>query len=111
MAFFSEALGRTRTTSLAALLWPLVVVVSTLIAYIPTGIALAKGPWQTEQEGHGPLIIAAAIWLVWQLRQRLAKADISPAPALGWCSLIAGLLLMFLSRTQDVLTTETLSII
>jgi len=30
------------------------VAASFLIAYLPTYVTLAKGPWQTEQEGHGP---------------------------------------------------------
>src|SRR5260221_1294602 len=108
---YSEALTATKSFASRGWLWPALLFASIVAAYVPTFLTLAKGPWQTEQEGHGPLIIAAAIWLVWQSRERLAKADISPAPLLGWCSLIAGLLLMFLSRTQDVLTTESLSII
>jgi hypothetical protein len=32
-----------------------------IAAYIPTYIKLAAGPWRTEQEGHGPLIMLAAI--------------------------------------------------
>jgi exosortase B len=111
MAFFSEGLGRAKPSSLTPWLWPAILAAATLGAYAATVVALAKGPWQTEQEGHGPLIIAAAIWLVWQSRQRLANARISPAPLSGWCCLIAGLALMFLSRTQDVLTTESLSLI
>ncbi len=43
---------------------------SFLIAYLPTYVALAKGPWQTEQEGHGPLIMLAAAWLAWQQRDQ-----------------------------------------
>ena len=57
---------------------------ATLVAYIPTFIHLVQGPWQTEQEGHGPLIIAASLWLVWASRARLAKTEIVPAPVVGW---------------------------
>ena len=92
-------------------LLPLGVAVATLVAYSPTIVSLAKGPWQTEQEGHGPLIIAAALWLVWQLRKQISTTPISPAPIMGWLALLGGLALMFLSRTQDVLTTEALSIL
>jgi len=48
---------------------------------------------------------------VWQSRERLGSAKISPAPVLGWTSLLLGLALMFLARTQDVLTVEALSIL
>jgi exosortase B len=92
-------------------LWPALLAGSFLAAYIPTILGLINGPWQTEQEGHGPLIIAASLWLVWQSREKLRAAKISPAPISGWVSLLIGLVLMFLARTQDVLTVEALSIL
>jgi exosortase B len=90
---------------------PLLVVGCFLVAYFPTFRSLLDGPWQTEQEGHGPLIIAATLWLVWQSRETLKSTAISPAPFAGWAVLVAGLVLMFLARTQGVLTVETFSAI
>src|SRR5260370_5595744 len=90
---------------------PLLVAASFLAAYFPTIKSLIDGPWQTEQEGHGPLIIAAALWLVWQSREKLKSTPLSPAPIAGWVLLISGLVLMFLARTQGVLTVEVLSAI
>lgn len=90
---------------------PLLVVGCFLVAYFPTFKSLLDGPWQTEQEGHGPLIIAAALWLVWQSREKLKATSISPAPLAGWAVLVTGLVLMFLARTQGVLTVETFSAI
>jgi exosortase len=72
---------------------------------------LIDGPWQTEQEGHGPLIIAAAIFLVWQSRDKIRSAVISPAPVVGWTILLLGLAGMFLARTQGVLAVEVFSAI
>lgn len=91
-------------------LFPATLVVCFLAAYTPTIMSLIDGPWQTEQEGHGPLIIAASLWLLWQSRDRLKRVAIKPAPVWGWTSLIGGLVLMFLARTQDVLPVEVLSI-
>jgi exosortase B len=92
-------------------LWPGLLAGSFLAAYVPTILGLINGPWQTEQEGHGPLIIAASLWLVWQSRERLRATKISPALISGWVTLLIGLVLMFLARTQDVLTVEALSIL
>jgi len=78
-----------------------------VVAYIPTYIRLANGPWQTEQEGHGPLIMLAAAWLAWQQRGKLAQTLQRPAPVAGWTILIASLLLMAMSRSQDILMIET----
>jgi exosortase len=72
---------------------------------------LIKGPWQTEQEGHGPLIIAAALWLAWQARYRFKDIPTRPAPLIGWPLLLVALILMFLGRTQEVVAAEALSII
>jgi exosortase B len=92
------------------LLFPAILVVCFLAAYTPTVMSLIDGPWQTEQEGHGPLIVAASLWLLWQSRDRLKTIAIKPAPVWGWTSLIGGLVLMFLARTQDVLPVEVISI-
>lgn len=90
-------------------LWPSLTVVAALIAYFPTFLQLADGPWQTEQESHGPLILAASLWLTWASRNELRKADLRPAPISGWTSLFVGLAMLFLSRTQDLISIEVLS--
>jgi exosortase B len=92
------------------LLFPVLLVACFLVAYIPTVMSLIDGPWQTEQEGHGPLIIAASLWLLWQSRDRLKGLPVIPAPVWGWTSLLGGLVLLFLARTQDVLPVEVISI-
>jgi len=89
--------------------WLWLAVVAAIAAYIPTFVQLAEGPWQTEQEGHGPLILAASLWLVWTSRDQLKQAEIRPAPLAGWASLLLGLAMLFLSRTQDLISVEVLS--
>src|SRR5689334_20390250 len=97
--------------ALKAWVWPALLVGSVLAAYLPTLKGLIDGPWQTEQEGHGPLIIAASLWLVWQSRENLGKVRISPAPVVGWVTLCFGLALLFLARTQAFLAFEVFSVI
>src|SRR6267378_3310584 len=108
---YLQTLYPAKSSILTKLFGPLVVAASFLAAYFPTAKSLIDGPWQTEQEGHGPLIIAAALWLVWQSREKLKSTPLSPAPVAGWVVLISGLVLMFLARTQGVLTVEVLSAI
>lgn len=93
------------------MLWPALLVGSFVAAYTPTVLRLIDGPWQTEQEGHGPLIMAAALWLVWQSRAKLKSVDVAPAPIMGWTTLLAGLVLMFLARTQEIIPVEVFSAI
>ena len=109
---YSQVVQSTKSETLKNLLWPGLLTVSVLAAYTPTALSLIAGPWQTEQEGHGPLIIAASLWLVWQSRERLKSAEISAAPVMGWIALLIGLALMFLARIQQgLLTVEVFSII
>src|SRR5258705_3395538 len=103
---YSEAVQSQRLTSLRGLLWPLLLVASFIAAYVPTILRLIEGPWQTEQEGHGPLIIAASLWLVWQSPGQLQAVELAPAPVPGWAALVLGLLLMLLARTPDVLSAD-----
>ena len=109
---YSQVVQPVKSDALKSLLWPGLLAGSVLAAYTPTILSLIDGPWQTEQEGHGPLIIAASLWLAWQSRERLNSAKISAAPIAGWTALLIGLALMFLARIQQgLLTVEALSII
>jgi len=108
---YSQVVQPVKSGVLKGMLWPALLAGSVLAAYVPTILGLIDGPWQTEQEGHGPLIIAASLWLVWQSRERLKSTEISAAPVAGWSALLIGLALMFLARTQGILTVEMASII
>jgi exosortase B len=106
---YSEVLLATRSAASRGLLWPGVLALAIVVAYIPTFITLAQGPWQTEQEGHGPLIIAAALWLVWQSREKLRSAELTPSPIAGWFFLLSGLVILVLARNQDIWFLEVAS--
>jgi exosortase B len=108
---YTQVARPSKSRALGIWLWPVLLAAAFVAAYIPTVSSLIDGPWQTEQEGHGPLIIAASLWLVWESRERLARVEITAASVAGWTALLLGLVLMFLARTQDVLTFEVLSII
>ena len=98
---FLADISATKSIASRGLLWPALLFASFLAAYIPTFITLAQGPWQTEQEGHGPLIIAASAWLAWQSRDKLRNATLSPAPVLGWLVLI-GVLTVSVIRKERI---------
>ena len=106
---YSEALTTKKSAITRGLLWPLLLCASLFAAYLPTFITLAQGPWQTEQEGHGPLILVAALWLVWQSRDKLRAATPVPSPVPGWLALVGGLAMLVVSRNQDIWFTEVAS--
>jgi exosortase B len=108
---YSQVIQPSKSRAFGGWFWPVVLIGAFIAAYIPTVSGLIDGPWRTEQEGHGPLIIAASLWLVWQSRERLALVEIAAAPVAGWAALLLGLAVMFLARTQDVITVEMLSVL
>jgi exosortase B len=79
---------------------------SFFVAYLPTYLKLAGGAWRTEQEGHGPLIMLAAAWLAWQQRHRIRAIEFKPAPIAGWIILLLSLLMMAVTRSQDIAMVE-----
>lgn len=74
--------------------------------YIPTYISLWNGVWNTEEQGHGPLILAVVAWVAWQKRDSLIADEPAPSGLLGWPLLVFGLLLYVLGRSQDILLFE-----
>jgi exosortase len=79
---------------------------SFFVAYLPTYLKLAQGAWQSEQEGHGPFIMAMAAWAAWLQRDKLRAIDLRPAPIAGWIILLLSLLLMAITRSQDLTMVE-----
>jgi exosortase len=82
---------------------------SFFVSYLPTYLRLAGGAWQSEQEGHGPLIMLAAAWLAWQQRDKLKTIEFRPAPIAGWIILLLSLLLMAVTRSQDITMIEVMT--
>ena len=79
---------------------------SFVVAYMPTYLRLAGGAWASEQEGHGPIIMAMAAWAAWQQRDKLRSVELRPAPIAGWIILLLSLVLMAVTRSQDLLMVE-----
>ena len=66
--------------------------------YVPVYWRAFETIWQTEDQGHGPLILGVAIWLFWQIRQQLAGLPSVSHHLLGWPLLLFGLVIYLLGR-------------
>jgi len=73
------------------------------LLYGPAYLELSKTIWATDEQGHGPIILAVAVWLLYQQRHALAAVPIKPSPAIGWPLLVFALLLYMLGRSQDII--------
>lgn len=77
--------------------------------YIPTYMALNTYVWNVVGQGHGPIMLALAIWLAWQRLPKLAKLPEMQARLGGPLTLAAGLAMYVVGRSQDILFIDTAS--
>jgi exosortase len=75
----------------------------------PTMLEIGQFNWTTEQGGHGPIVMAIGLWLLWR------EARASPAPrkpgnlVIGSLSLAGLLAVYLLSRITGILEIEALA--
>lgn len=80
-----------------------------LALYVPTTLRLAHNVWSTDEQGHGPLILALCAWLAAQRWKRLLALPDAPAWGMGLATLTLSLLAYVLGHSQGVLGLEALS--
>lgn len=79
------------------------IAIGLLILYVPNYIVYFSTIWDTEEQGHGPLILAVVIWLIWQKKDVLIEPGAAPRPIAGFLLLAFGLLLYILGTSQEIL--------
>ena len=77
--------------------------------YAPSYIDLARRVWPTDEQGHGPIILALGLWLLYEQRHALAALPAQPDNVSGMVLLVLGVLMNALGRTQGMLVLEVLS--
>lgn len=87
----------------------LLVILGVAALYVPTYVSLWNGTWNSEEQGHGPLILAVVIWLFWQKRDAFAAIDDRPMPVTGFGTLVFGLLMYVVGRSQSIEPMEVAS--
>ena len=66
--------------------------------YLPIYWWASQDIWQSEEQGHGAIILAVLLWLFWDMRQAIANLPIKQSPLLGWPLFVFGLLVYFTGR-------------
>ena len=77
--------------------------------YVPTYADLALRVWPSDEQGHGPIILALGLWLLYGQRHALAALPARPDKTLGTAFLVFGVAMYALGRTQGMLVFEVLS--
>lgn len=77
------------------------------LLYVPTYAELARTIWASDEQGHGPIILAVTAWLLWGYRQRVAALPARPVPWLGWPLLVLALLMFAIGVSQHIISFQT----
>ena len=88
--------------------------VGLLAMYVPTGISLFRGYWASDDNSHGPLVLAISVWLLYRRWSETKPQPLPPsAPRSygGWVLIALALLLYVFGRSQQIIQGESFSLI
>lgn len=78
-------------------------VLGAVILFTPTYYNLVANVWTSEDQAHGPLIVAVVAYLVWSLKGKLKEVTAERSSNfLGFGLLVFGLLVYIVGRSQDL---------
>jgi exosortase B len=83
-----------------------VLLIGWAVLYVPTFWDLARTIWAHDEQGHGPIILAVSLWLLFQKREEIRAMQAVPWPIVGFLSLFLGLLFYVFGRSQSIIMFE-----
>jgi exosortase len=87
----------------------LILLLGAAVFVLPTMIQVAKFNWTTEQGGHGPIVLATGIWLLWR-EIKSSSAVREPGKAvIAAAALVPLLAIYMLARITGILEIEALA--
>lgn len=76
-----------------------------LLLFLPLLYDLVHGMWATEEQAHGPIILALSLWLVYRGWPKLREqTDGLAGTAWGWPLFVVGALLYMVGRSQQIMS-------
>jgi exosortase len=80
-----------------------------LLMLVPTMLQVGQMNWTTEQGGHGPIVLATGLWLLWR-ELKNSPAERKPGNVLVGSLAVGALLLIYaISRITGILEIEALA--
>ena len=79
---------------------------SFLVLFVPTYAQLSRSIWASDEQGHGPIILAASAWLLFQKRHALAALPAAQRQWPGWALLALGMLCFAFGHSQAIVIVE-----
>ncbi len=83
-----------------------VLLVAFAILYVPSYWTLSQTVWPTDEQGHGPIILLVAVWLMWRKQEALTALRDEPVKGLALLTIGCALLLYAFGRAQAILLFE-----
>jgi exosortase B len=80
-----------------------------VLFYASTYSVLMRDTWSTDDQGHGPMIIAAAAFLAWQRRHEIFEGSARPAPVWACALMVLAMLMYVVGHSQNIIEIEALS--
>lgn len=91
---------------------PILLISSILVLYVPTLVALFNGIWTSDEQMHGPLVLAISIFLLYRnWNEMLSLAVNQKSCYWGWMWIVIAVSLYFIGRTQQIILFELGSLI
>lgn len=89
-----------------------VLLIGLLVLFVPTFYDLAIGPWSTEDQAHGPVILLLSLWLIYRgWPDMLVRSAGASSPVFGGVVFLIGLLFYILGRSQQIPLFELMAFI
>jgi exosortase B len=83
-----------------------------LLLFLPLLYDLLNGMWMTEEQAHGPIILALSLWLVYRGWPKVRElTDDQPGTKWGWPIFALGLLFYLFGRSQHIMSFAMISFI
>lgn len=103
MSLVAPSPAATRNAAPAAWLPLLLAGVGLAVLYLPTLISLFSTIWASDAQGHGPIVLAISIWLMYRRWSDInSTASSLPLPWVAWVALGLAAALYALGRSQGI---------
>ena len=88
----------------------LVLALACVVLALPMLYNVAKFSWSTEQGGHGPLVLATGLWLLWREYRQSDAPRVPPHPLVASLAIGVLLIVFILARVTGILEIEAFAI-
>lgn len=80
----------------------LILIAGWLAMFVPTYYGLATTVWASDEQGHGPIILAVSVWLMFRRREALLQCQGPAKPLVGAAVFFVGWAVQVIGRSQFI---------